>query len=105
MAAYKYCMNTALFMYKYAGRIIPEAKRLLDKMSIMQKTATTSEKQSDDPADNARSNLDLRCYSLFALYPGLDTENALSFVAAFHTLTDYLDKLCRKNIPDSHPVM
>ena len=98
-------MNTALFMCKYAGWIIPEAERLLDEMSIMIKAENTGKEQSDDPSEKARSNLDLRCYSLFALYPGLDIENALSFIAAFHALTDYLDKLCRKNrIPDEAAV-
>lgn len=92
-------------MYKYAGRIVPEAERLLDEVSIMLKDEVAGKEQNDDPSDRARSNLDLRCYSLFALYPGLDIENALSFIAAFHALTDYLDKLCRKNrIPDEAAV-
>lgn len=92
-------------MYKYAGRILPEAERLFDEISIMLKAENTRGKQSIDSSDKIRGSLDLRCYSLFALYPGLDIKNALSFIAAFHTLTDYLNKLCRQNkIPDETAV-
>lgn len=105
MVSYKYHMNTALFMYKYAVRVIPEAKRLFDEMSIKPEAERTAKEQYDDSSDKTRSGLDLRCYSLFALYPGLDNDNAISFIAAFHALTDYIGGLCQtNNIPDEAAV-
>jgi tetraprenyl-beta-curcumene synthase len=97
MAAYKYYMNTAVFMYKYAGRILPEAERLLDGISIGPRADNTGAERGGGDSDKVRSSLDLHCFCLFALYPGLDIGNALSFIAAFHALADHLDMLCRRS--------
>lgn len=84
-------------MYKYAGRVLPEAERLLAESTVTLEAENAGGEQSADPSRKVRSSLDLRCCSLFALYPGLDAGNALSFTAAFHSLINYLDMLCRQS--------
>lgn len=89
--------SDAVFLYKYAVRVLPEAEKLFD----ITWACFGSEKREREEAQDARENgvdfLSLQCCCLLALFPGSDPNNAIAFITALYSLTRYLDALCRRN--------
>ncbi|MFZ5985594.1 MAG: DUF2600 family protein [Bacillota bacterium] len=92
----KYCQGSKLII-KYVNSIFPKADYMLKRQRLLfeEKSRDILERQAlSDLSPGKHHN---REAGIYALYPGVELNNALKFIVSFQALDYYLDFLCTRS--------
>lgn len=86
-------MNNAVLIYKFVNNVFPLVKQELARWR------EAAENSASQPlAEQAVASITAKSFhclggSIYALYPGVNTPDAVEFIVAYQTISDYLDNL------------
>lgn len=82
-----------MLIYKFIKQIFPKVKRELERWRAL--AAACPEPLLAAAACESIRTKSFHCQggSIYALYPGVNTEKAVEFIVAYQTMSDYLDNL------------